>query len=227
MITLNPNISSKITEGEAFSPDNQSVFSYLKRNGEDAMSIFMRAHILNLCRYTRKNPPDSDVVNEIAHMLLIASKDAGCSLKELLYFFNLVKLATYGEMQGNFDGIKLLAMFQKHKKERRNAIRRVEEEQRRLEELRGIRHDGLENKIRYLRKLMFAKTGDEEARRWFADIMTTDTNGRPQRGIPWWEDPRTVEELDAEITKLMRVQEEQKRTQDAQKGVKEAINPFM
>ena len=227
MVTMNPSISSRLTEAEAYDPTNESVYSAVKKNGEDAMITFLRPHVVNLIRYTRKQIPEDDVLNTIAQSLLQASKDAGCSLKELLYFFNLVKMAHYGEMTGAFDGIKLLAMFQKHKKERRNAIRRVEEEQRRLEELRGIRHDGLENKIRYLRRLMFAKTGDEEARRWFADIMTTDTYGRPQRGIPWWEDQRSVEQLDAEITKLMRVQEEQKRAQNAQKGTKEAINPFM
>lgn len=222
-------MASRYTESEAYtqSVDNGSVSNAMKTYGENEMIIFLLPHVKELIQYLGKTLPDDKVQCSVAQSLLQEAMQCGCKMKELLYFFSLVKRATYGEMTGAFDGVKLLGMFQKHKKARSQSIRRVEEEQRRKDAERGVQRDGLANRIQYLRRLMFAKDGDEEAQRWFANIKTTDHYGKPKWGIPWWEDPRSMAELDAEIARLMKVQEEQKTAQDAQKGANEAINPFL
>ena len=200
----------------------------MSKYGEEQMIALLRPHFISLCNYTGKQIPEDDVVRDIAQSLLQVSSGCGILIRELLHFFSLVKRATYGELTGTLlNGAKLLDMFQKHKKARSQSIRRVEEEQRRKDTERGVQRDGLANRIQYLRRLMFAKDGDEEAQRWFANIKTTDHYGKPKWGIPWWEDPRSMAELDAEIARLMKVQEEQKTAQDAQKGANEAINPSL
>ena len=230
MATMTPFMASRYTEGEAYtqSVDNGSVSNAMKTYGENEMIIFLLPHVKELIQYLGKTLPDDKVQCSVAQSLLQEAMQCGCKMKELLYFFSLVKRATYGEMTGAFDGVKLLGMFQKHKKARSQSIRRVEEERRQMLERQGAKKsDGLENRIQYLRQLIFARNGDEAAQRFFANIDTTDHYGRPIKGLPWWEDPRSMAELDAEIARLMKVQEEQKTAQDTQKGANEAINPFL